>query len=125
MATIQTDIINAVTELAEVDVIGQISEAVSCSMQFAGGSSVKKYLDGSGINTLRILCLGRSSDQAALSDRLNGICNTLCKVRRHKGEGWEIRRISVGTPPAPKGYIEDGVWVYSCILTVEYFYNNL
>ena len=31
----------------------------------------------------------------------------------------------VGADKTQKGYIEGGVWVYSCVLTVEYFYNNL
>ena len=123
--TVQTEIINAVSELAGIDSIGRLSPAVDCAVQFAGGTNKKRYLDGSGVNIMRLLVLAKSKNQMQLSDDINEICGVLEKVRRYKGNGWEIRRIDVGTPPAPKAYSESGgEWVYSCILSVEYYYNE-
>ena len=123
--TVQTEIINAVSELAGIDSIGRLSPAVDCTVQFAGGTHKKRYLDGSGVNIMRLLVLAKSKNQMQLSDDINEICSVLEKVRRHKGNGWEIRRIEVGSPPAPKGYNESGgEWVYSCVLSVEYYYNE-
>lgn len=123
--TAQTEIIDAVSELAGINNIGLLSPAHDYAVQFAGGTTKKRYLDGSGIKIMRLLVLAKSKDQLQLSDSINGICGTLEKVRRHKGNGWEIRRIEVGTPPAPKGYNESGgEWIYSCVLSVEYYYNE-
>ena len=123
--TVQTEIINAVSELAGIDSIGRLSPVVDCAVQFAGGTHKKRYLDGSGVNIMRLLVLAKSKNQMQLSDDINEICGVLEKVRRYKGNGWEIRRIEVGTPPAPKAYSESGgEWVYSCILSVEYYYNE-
>lgn len=123
--TVQTEIISAVSELAGINCIGRLSPGVDAAIQFAGGAVKKRYLDGSRVNVMRLLVLAKSTDQRQLSDDINGICNTLERVKRYKGNGWDIRRISIGTPPSPGAYNETGgEWVYTCVLETEYFYDE-
>lgn len=121
----QIEIIDMLTELANVGTIGLLSPAVDLAMNFAGGKPVKSYLDGSALMNMNVQISGKSTDQMAVASRLCEICDTL--THRHfrtfpKTDEWEIRRVTVGTPPAPKGKSEDGTWFYACILSINYFY---
>lgn len=121
----QVEIIDMLTELVNVGTIGLLSPAVDFAMNFAGGKPVKSYLDGSALMNMNVQISGKGNDQMAIASRLCEICDTL--THRHfrtfpKTDEWEIRRVTVGTPPAPKGKSEDGTWFYACVLSINYFY---
>ena len=118
----RTEIIEKITELADIDRIGLLSQKCDIAVSFAGGRTVKKYLDGSGICDMNLQVLGRSSDQLAVSEELNRICSVFDKIKKFpKNEKWDIRGISVGSMPSLKMRDTDGTWVFSCILTVRYY----
>ncbi len=45
----QTEIIDMLTELANVGTVGLLSPAVDLAASFAGGKELKRYLDGSAL----------------------------------------------------------------------------
>lgn len=121
----QVEIIDMLSDAAGIKKIGLISPAVDFAMNFAGGKPIKPYLDGSALMNMNVQITGKSVDQMALASRLCEICDTLTRKNPRtypKTEEWEIRRITVGTPPAPKGLGEDGTWFYACVISVNYFY---
>lgn len=123
----QTEIIDMLTELANVGTVGLLSPAVDLAASFAGGKELKSYLDGSALLTMNVLISGKGTDQITVANRLCEICDTL--TRRHfrtfpQTDEWEIRRVAVGTPPAPKGKSEDGTWFYACVISVNYYQKN-
>ncbi len=123
----QVEIIDMLTELAKIDTIGLLSPAVDLAASFAGGKELKSYLDGSALLTMNVLISGKGTDQIAVANRLCEICDTLTRKNFRtfpKTEEWEIRRVSVGTPAAPKGKSEDGTWFYACVLSVNYYQKN-
>lgn len=121
----QVEIIDMLSDAAGIKSIGLLSPDVDFAMNFAGGKPVKSYLDGSALMNMNVQISGKGNDQMAVASRLCEICDTL--TRRHfrtfpKTDEWEIRRVTVGTPPAPKGKSEDGTWFYACVLSINYFY---
>ena len=115
------------TELAQVGTVGLLSPAVDIAASFAGGREIKSYLDGSALMNMNVLIAGKSEDQIAVANRLCEICDTLTRKNFRtfpKTDEWEIRRVSVGTPAAPKGKSEDGTWFYACVLSVNYYQKN-
>lgn len=121
----QVEIINMLTELAKVGTIGLLSPAVDIAASFAGGKEIKSYLDGSALMNMNVQISGKGTDQMAVASRLCEICDTLTRKNFRtfpKMDEWEIRRVTVGTPPAPKGKGEDGTWFYACVISVNYFY---
>lgn len=121
----QVEIINMLTELAKVGTIGLLSPAVDIAASFAGGKEIKSYLDGSALMNMNVQISGKGINQTTVASRLCEICDTL--TRKHfrtfpKTDDWEIRRVTVGTPPAPTGQHADGVWFYACVISVNYFY---
>lgn len=123
----QVEIIDMLTELAKIDTIGLLSPAVDLAASFAGGKELKSYLDGSALLTMNVLISGKGTDQIAVANRLCEICDTLTRKNFRtfpKTEEWEIRRVSVGTPAAPKGKSDDGTWFYACVLSVNYYQKN-
>ncbi|MCM1024645.1 MAG: hypothetical protein NC395_11400 [Prevotella sp.] len=121
----QVEIIDMLSDTAGIDRIGLLSPAVDFAMNFAGGKAVKKYRDGSSVQTVNVQISGKGTDQMAVASRLCEICDTLARknVRAFpKTDEWEIRRVEVGTPPAPKGMSEGGVWFYACVISVNYYY---
>ncbi len=123
----QIEIINMLTELAQVGTVGLLSPAVDIAASFAGGREIKSYLDGSALMNMNVLIAGKSEDQIAVANRLCEICDTLTRKNFRtfpKTDEWEIRRVSVGTPAAPKGKSEDGTWFYACVLSVNYYQKN-
>lgn len=121
----QVEIINMLTELAKVGTIGLLSPAVDIAASFAGGKEIKSYLDGSALMNMNVQISGKGTDQMVVASRLCEICDTL--TRKHfrtfpKTDEWEIRRVTVGTPPAPKGKSEGNIWFYTCVISVNYFY---
>lgn len=118
----RTEIIETITELADIDRIGLLSRKCDIAVSFAGGRTVKKYLDGSGVYDMNLQILGRNSDQLAVSEELNRICTVFDKIKKFpKNEKWDIRSVSVGSMPSLKMRDTDGTWVFSCILTVRYY----
>lgn len=123
----QIEIINMLTELAQVGTVGLLSPAVDIAASFAGGREIKSYLDGSALLNMNVLISAKSKDQIAVANRLCEICDTLTRKNFRtfpKTDEWEIRRVSVGTPAAPKGKSEDGTWFYACVLSVNYYQKN-
>lgn len=123
----QTEIIDMLTELAKIGTIGLLSPAVDLAASFAGGKELKSYLDGSALLTMNVLISGKGVDQIAVANRLCEICDTLTRKNFRtfpKTDEWEIRRVTVGTPAAPKGKSEDGTWFYACVLSVNYYQKN-
>lgn len=123
----QIEIINMLTELVQVGTVGLLSPAVDIAASFAGGREIKSYLDGSALLNMNVLISAKSKDQIAVANRLCEICDTLTRKNFRtfpKTDEWEIRRVSVGTPAAPKGKSEDGTWFYACVLSVNYYQKN-
>ncbi|MEZ3453828.1 MAG: hypothetical protein K1W17_05600 [Oscillospiraceae bacterium] len=123
----QIKIINMLTELVQVGTVGLLSPAVDIAANFAGGREIKSYLDGSALLNMNVLISAKSKDQIAVANRLCEICDTLTRKNFRtfpKTDEWEIRRVSVGTPAAPKGKSEDGTWFYACVLSVNYYQKN-
>lgn len=121
----QIEIIDMLTELAQVDTVGLLSPAVDIAASFAGGKAIKSYLDGSALMNMNVLISAKGTNQISVANRLCGICDTLTRRSFRtfpKTDEWEIRRVTVGTPAAPKGKSEDGAWFYACVLSVNYFY---
>ena len=121
----QVEIIDTLSDAAEINKIGLLSPAVDFAMNFAGGKTVKPYLDGSALMTMNVQISGKGTDQMAVANRLCEICDTLTRKNFRtfpKTDEWEIRSVTVGTPPAPKGLSEDGVWFYACVISVNYYY---
>lgn len=123
----QIEIINMLTELANVSTVGLLSPAADMAASFAGGKELKSYLDGSALMNMNVLISGKGTDQIAVANRLCEICDTLTRKRFRsfpQTDEWEIRRVSVGTPAATKGKSEDGTWFYACVLSVNYYQKN-
>lgn len=123
----QIEIINMLTELVQVGTVGLLSPAVDIAASFAGGREIKSYLDGSALLNMNVLISAKSKDQIAVANRLCEICDTLTRKNFRtfpKTDEWEIRRVTVGTPAAPKGKNEDGTWFYACVLSVNYYQKN-
>lgn len=121
----QVEIIDMLSDIAGIEKIGLLSPAVDFAMNFAGGKPIKPYLDGSALMNMNVQISGKGTDQMAVANRLCDICDTLTRKNFRtfpKTEEWEIRRITVGTPPAPKGLSEGGIWFYACVLSINYFY---
>lgn len=122
---VQVEIIDMLSDIAGIEKIGLLSPAASLAMNFAGGKTVKPYLDGSALMNMNVQISGKGVDQMAVASRLCEICDNLTRRNPRtftKTDEWEIRRITVGTPPAPKGLSEDGIWFYACVISVNYFY---
>lgn len=120
----QVEIIDMLSDAAGIEKIGLLSPAVDFAMNFAGGKTVKPYLDGSALMTMNVQISGKGTDQMAVASRLCDICDTLAQKNFRtfpKTDEWEIRRVAVGTPPAPKGLGDDGTWFYACVISVNYF----
>lgn len=123
----QIEIINMLTELVQVGTVGLLSPAVDIAASFAGGREIKSYLDGSALLNMNVLISAKSKDQIAVANRLCEICDTLTRKNFRtfpKTDEWEIRRVSVGTPAAPKGKNEKDIWFYACVLSVNYYQKN-
>lgn len=123
----QIEIIDMLTELAQVGTVGLLSPTVDIAASFAGGREIKSYLDGSALMNMNVLISAKSKDQIAVANRLCEICDTLTRKNFRtfpKTDEWEIRRVSVGTPPSPKGKSEDATWFYACVLSVNYYQKN-
>lgn len=123
----QIEIINMLTELANVETVGLLSPAVDVAASFAGGRELKRYLDGSALMNMNVLISGKGDDQIAVANHLCEICDALTRKNFRtfpKTDEWEIRRVSVGTPAAPKGKSDDGTWFYACVLSVNYYQKN-
>ena len=123
--TVQTEIMDIVSEAAGIAAIGLLSPAVDCAMTFAGGKQMKKFLDVSGLYKMNVRIFGKGTDQLSVAEQLCGICNFLTyrdfrKFR--KTEQWEIRRITVEESPSLKGQEENGAWFYSCMISIIYYY---
>lgn len=121
----QVEIIDMLSDTAGIKNIGLLSPDVDFAMNFAGGKPVKSYLDGSALMNMNVQVSGKGIDQMAVASRLCEICDTLTRKNFRtfpKTDEWEIRRVTVGTPPAPKGKSEDGTWFYACVLSINYFY---
>lgn len=123
----QVEIIDMLTELAKIGTIGLLSPAVELAASFAGGKELKLYIDGSALMNMNVLISGKGTDQIAVANRLCEICDALTRKNSRtfpKTDEWEIRRVTVGTPAAPKGKSEDGTWFYACVLSVNYYQKN-
>ena len=121
----QVEIIDMIADAVKVDKIGLLSPAVDYAMSFAGGKETKRYRDGSGVYTMNIQLSGKGQSQEAVAEKLCSICDMLTHKNPRtfpKTDEWEIRRITVGTPPAPKGVDNDKTWYYACVLSINYYY---
>lgn len=120
----QIEIIDMLTEIAGIGSVGLLSPAVDLAAGITGGRTVRSYLDGSAVLAMNVRVSGKSTDQAAAVCRLWEVCGTLTgkNVRTYpKTDEWEIRRITVDTPPSFKELDDSGIWFYSCVISVEYF----
>ena len=123
--TVQTEIMDIVSEAAGIPAIGLLSPAVDYAMTFAGGKQTKKFLDVSGLYQMNVRIFGKGTDQLSVAEHLCGICNFLTyrdprKFRRTNQ--WEIRRITVEESPSLTGQEENGEWFYSCMISITYYY---
>lgn len=121
----QVEIIDMLSDVAGIGNIGLLSPAVDFAMNFAGGKPIKPYLDGSALMNMNVQISGKGFDQMEIASRLCEICDTLTRKNFRtfpKTDEWEIRHVTVGTPPAPKGLGEDGTWFYAGVISVNYFY---
>ena len=115
-------ILDAVTTLAGIDTIGQLSCDGGCSAQIAPSRTDTIFLDRSSLQVLSILVFGKGKDQQLVLNNLFSICNTLSKLTAYPTDtGWKVTSIEVATPPSPVGKQEDGQWIFSCILDVHFY----
>ncbi len=121
--TAQVEIINVISEIAGIEKIGSLSPAANYAVTFAGGREKKRYRNGDAEVIMNLQLTGRDKDQKALVERLCGICDRLTRMRPRefsKGDEWEIRGITVGTPPSPKDVTIDGIWTFAAIISIIY-----
>ena len=122
--SVQVEIMEELSELCGIDRIGVLSPEAPYSLSFAGGKEIKKYLNGVALQTMNVQILGRDGNQRAVAEKLGDICGKLPLIPSAglpKSEGWQIRNISVGTPPSLKGFGTDGVYFYACVLKIDYY----
>lgn len=120
----QIEIIDILTEIAGIGSVGLLSPDVDLAASIMGGETVSSYLDGSGTLIMDVLVSCKGTDQKVAVNRLCEICGTLTgkNVRTYpKTDKWEIRRVTVKTPPSLKELDNSGVWFYACVISVEYF----
>ena len=120
----QSEIIEAISEAAEIGSIGLLSPAAELSIAFSGGKQIRKYMDGSGLYKMELRIFGKGTDQLSLANKMCGICNSLSQKKiadSRKTDTWEIRRITVDPFPAPDEQSVNGTWYYSCGISVIYF----
>ena len=121
---VQTQVLHAVSEYLNIP-IGQLPESGGTVMELAPSSSPRRFLDGQSYEQMSILILSKDKSQKAALDTLNAACNKGRTSGLPDGEKWQITTIDIATTP---NYVaneknSDGVmWIYSCILTVN-FYN--
>lgn len=122
--TVQSEIIETISEAAGIGSIGLLSPAADHSIAFSGGKQIKKYMDGSGLYKMDLRIFGKGTDQLSLANKMCGICNFLSHTdiaSFRKKDTWEIRGISVDHYPAIDEQSGNGTWYYSCGISVIYF----
>ena len=67
--SVQVEIMEELSELCGIDRIGVLSPEAPYSLSFAGGKEIKKYLNGTALQTMNVQILGR--DGAASSSFSN------------------------------------------------------
>lgn len=123
--TVQSEIIEAIAEIAGIDSIGLLSPADGNAVSFAGGKDSRQYLDGSAFQTIDLQLRGKGRDQRRAADDLFRICEKLTRIKPGdfpKTDDWEIRRITVKNLPALREQSGDGTWFYECIISADYYY---
>ena len=121
----QIEIINMLSDYAGINKIGLLTPGTEYAMTFAGGKTIKKYLDGTEQCTMNIQLLGKGAEQLDVASQMCQICDNLSHSNPQKfpkSEEWQMRNITIGTPPSLKGANEAGMWFYAAVITANYYY---
>ena len=109
-----------ITEIADIDNIGQLSENGGTSAEIAPSSSLSRYLDGSSSDVMSVLILSKHKNQKTVLDKLCEICNALTRQKNISTDKLIAYGITVATQP---NYVakENDMWIYSCIVNFNIY----
>lgn len=115
-----SEMLEKITEIADIDNIGQLSENGGTSAEIAPSSSLSRYLDGSSSDVMSVLILSKHKNQKTALDKLCEICNALTRQKNISTDKLIAYGITVATQP---NYVskENDMWIYSCIVNFNIY----
>ena len=115
-----SEMLEKITEIADIDNIGQLSENGGTSAEIAPSSSLSRYLDGSSSDVMSVLILSKHKNQKTVLDKLCEICNALTRQKNISTDKLIAYGITVATQP---NYVakENDMWIYSCIVNFNIY----
>lgn len=121
---VQAEVLQAVSDFLGIS-IGQLSEKGGTVMELAPSSAPRRFFSGESYEQMSVLILSKDKSQKNALNKLNQLCNKCRTLNLPSGEEWQIKTIEVSTSPNYVGQEKNSggiMWIFSCILTVN-FYN--
>lgn len=118
---IYTKIAEELKRLGGIDEIGVVSAAGQSAIIYAGNKDIKKYYDGSKIQSVifSVSAMDTNNRQSALVEKLCGICETLA-ASKPVIEGISQVKVKVNSLPAPTMHNEQ-YWIYTAGIEITFF----
>ena len=118
---IYTDIAEELKRLGGIDEIGVVSSAGQSAIIYAGNKDIKKYYDGSKIQSVifSVSAMDTNDRQEALVEKLCGIVDTLA-ASEPAVDGISQARIKIKSLPAPTMHNEH-YWIYTAGIEIVFF----
>lgn len=118
---IYTDIAAELKRLGGIDEIGVVSAAGQSAIIYAGNKDIKKYYDGSKIQSVifSVSAMDTNNRQAVLVEKLCGIVDTLA-ASEPAVDGISQARIKINSLPAPTMHNEH-YWIYTAGIEIVFF----
>lgn len=104
-----------------IDKIGVVSAENETAVIFAGGKTLKKYLDGTkqAAVKLQITAMDKSSDHKELVKRMCSILSSLTKGN-WIFEGIMQPKCKITSPPLPTAHNQAG-WIYAATIEITFY----
>lgn len=97
-----------------------IDNGLSCEVSPSNAQEV--YLDKNAYFTITLALNGKHNDLQTLSDTLNGIMDTLTRLKTYPtGNGFDIVDISNGIMPRVIGREQNNQWLMACDLVIKIY----
>lgn len=118
---IYTDIAEELKRLGGIDEIGVVSAAGQSAIIYAGNKDIKKYYDGSKIQSVifSVSAMDTNDRQAVLVEKLCCIVDTLA-ASEPAVDGISQARIKINSLPAPTMHNEH-YWIYTAGIEIVFF----